>query len=80
MKKQRICNISATLRMDKSRAVRRYLLELSPSKAPFIPGSLIDSTPLWITVRKKEEKQFRTVEEMITADADCEQLNVMFRD
>ena len=33
------------LRMDKNRAVRRYLLELSPSKAPFIPGSLLDNTP-----------------------------------
>ena len=32
------------LRMDDSRAVRRYLLELSPREAPYVPGSLLDDT------------------------------------
>ena len=30
------------LRLDEQRALRRYLLELSPMEAPFIPGSLLD--------------------------------------
>ena len=54
--------------MDVDRAVRRYLLELSPSKAPFIPGSVLDDT------------SFKTVDEIITAAADREQWKVMFKD
>ena len=43
------------LRMDENRAVRRFLLELSPKEAPFIPGSLLDDT------------EFTDVEEIIRA-------------
>ena len=32
------------LRLDDDRAVRRYLLELSPQESPFIPGSLLADT------------------------------------
>ena len=34
------------LRMEENRAVRRFLLELSPNDAPFIPGSLLDDIEL----------------------------------
>ena len=43
------------LRMDPSRMVRRFLLELNPASAPFIPGSLLDDT------------DYRTAAEMIDA-------------
>ena len=45
------------LRMDPDRMVRRFLLELSPASAPFIPGSLLDDTA------------FRTVHQMIEAES-----------
>ena len=64
---QRWTYLGHILRMDKNRAVRRYLLELSPSEAPFIPGTLLHDTP------------FRTVDEMITAAADREQWKAMYR-
>ena len=46
------------LRMDENRAVRQFLLELSPREAPFIPGSLLDDT------------EYNNVEDMIMAASD----------
>ena len=46
------------LRSDESRTVRRFLLELSPHKAPFIPGSLLDDTG------------YKNVQDIITAASD----------
>ena len=46
------------LRMDESRAVRRYLLELQPATSPFSKGSLLDDT------------DFETVDEMNEAASD----------
>ena len=46
------------LRMNENRTVRRFLLELSPHEAPFIPGSLLD------------DMDFENVEDMIAAAAD----------
>ena len=46
------------LRLEKNRLVRRYLLELSPGEAPFIPGSLLDDT------------DFKTAAEAIEAASD----------
>ena len=48
------------LRLEEHRAVRRYLLDLSPVEAPFIHGSLLDDT------------QFQTVQEAIEAASDRE--------
>ena len=42
--KRRRSYLGHILRMDPQRAVRRYLLELNPRVAPFIPGSLLDDT------------------------------------
>ena len=44
--------------MDDYRAVRRFLLELSPSETPYVPGSLLDDT------------NFESVEEAIQAASD----------
>ena len=46
------------LRLDKEKALRRYLLELSPNDAPFIPGSLLDVP------------EFKNTDEMIVAAND----------
>ena len=46
------------LRMEEDRALRRFLLELSPSEKPFIPGSLLADT------------SYDTVEEIVNAAAD----------
>ena len=43
------------LRLNENRALRRYLLELSPTEAPFIPGSLLADT------------KFDTVNDLIAA-------------
>ena len=48
------------LRMDKDRTLKRFLLELSPGKAPFSEGSLLGET------------SFQTIAEMIEAAADRE--------
>ena len=42
--KRRRSYLGHILRMDPRRAVRRYLLELNPRVAPFVPGSLLDDT------------------------------------
>ena len=49
------------LRMSEDRAVRRYLLELSPNNAPFIKGTLLDDT------------DFDSVQEMVSCAVDREQ-------
>ena len=46
------------LRMDHHRALRRFLLELSPREAPYIPGSLLADT------------SFQNVDEMVEVAAD----------
>ena len=46
------------LRMEPDRMIRRYLLELNPSAAPFIPGCLLADT------------DFETVAEMTVAAQD----------
>ena len=56
--KRRKAYLGHILRLEPDRAVRRFLLELSPNSAPFIPGSLLDDT------------DYRTVEEMIEAAED----------
>ena len=56
--KRRWCFLGHILRVDESRAVRRFLLELSPSEAPFIPGSLLADT------------KFRSVQVMTDVAAD----------
>ena len=47
--------------MDNHRAVRRFLLELSPEQKPFIPGTLLDGMP------------FDTVDEAVRVARDREQ-------
>ena len=41
IEKRRWNYLGHILRLDEQRALRRYLLELSPTEAPFIPGSLL---------------------------------------
>ena len=55
--KRRRAYLGHILRMEPHRAVRRYLLELNPNEAPFIPGSLLDDT------------DYETVDQMLN-DAD----------
>ena len=43
--KRRWSYLGHLLRMDENRIVHRSIIELSPSVAPFIPGSLLDDTP-----------------------------------
>ena len=47
------------LRLDINRAVRKYLIELSPAEAPFIKGSLLDDTD-YKTVQEMEVVDFET--------------------
>ena len=53
--KRRRAYLGHILRMPPDRMVRRFLLELNPDSAPFIPGSLLDDT------------NYTTVAEMIEA-------------
>ena len=46
------------LRLDDDRALKRFLLELSPEETPFAEGSLLGEAP------------YHTVEEMLDAAAD----------
>ena len=65
--KRRWSYLSHILRMNKNQAVRRYLLELSPNEAPYLPGSLLADT--WCG----------TVNEMTIAAANHEQWKATWR-
>ena len=52
--KRRKLYLGHILCLEPDRAVRRFLLELSPNSTPFIPGSLLDDT------------EYRSIDEMIT--------------
>ena len=56
--KRRKSYLGHILRLDPERGVRRYLLELNPDTAPFVPGSLLSDT------------SYETVEEIIEAAQD----------
>ena len=56
------------LRMDEDRTVRRFLLELSPTSAPFPAGSLLEQMP------------FETVEEAVTVAHNRERWRETFND
>ena len=65
--KRRWSYLGHILRINENRAVRRYLLELSPNEALFIPGSLLADT------------RFSTVDEMINVANDREQWKATWR-
>ena len=56
--KRRKSYLGHILRMEPERGVRRFLLELNPDTAPFVPGSLLSDTA------------FETVQEIIDAAQD----------
>ena len=61
--KRRRAYLGHILRMAPTRMVRRFLLELNPATAPFIPGSLLDDT------------NYRTAAEMIEAASNRSEWN-----
>ena len=56
--KRRWKYLGHTLRLEEDQPVRRFLIEISPNKSPFIPGSLFADT------------DFVTIEEMINVAKD----------
>ena len=59
--KRRWSYLGHILRMDENHPVKKFLLELSPTEAPFVEGTLLADT------------RFRTVDEMLSAAANRNQ-------
>ena len=66
MMKRRWSYLGHLLRLEESRTVRRFLLELSPERKPFEEGTLLDQIP------------FDTVEEAIAAAQDRQRWTELF--
>ena len=65
--KRRGSYLGHILRLEDSRIVRRFLLELSPDREPFIPGTLLADTP------------YRNIDEICEVAADRERWKAAWR-